>query len=42
MAGRLDPTFVISHRLQLEDAAKGYEMFVNKEDRCEKVVLKAS
>jgi threonine dehydrogenase-like Zn-dependent dehydrogenase len=42
MAGRLDPTFVISHRMQLEDAAKGYEMFVNKEDRCEKVVLKAS
>ena len=27
------------HRLPLSDAAKGYEIFLNKEDRCEKVVL---
>jgi threonine dehydrogenase-like Zn-dependent dehydrogenase len=38
--GDIDPSFVISHHLPLADAAKGYEMFVNKVDNCEKVVLK--
>ena len=42
MAGRIDPTFVITHRLPLADAAKGYDMFLNKRDNCEKVVLKAT
>jgi threonine dehydrogenase-like Zn-dependent dehydrogenase len=41
-AGRIDPTFIITHRLPLEDAAHGYELFLKKEDGCEKVVLKAS
>jgi threonine dehydrogenase-like Zn-dependent dehydrogenase len=40
--GDIDPTFVITHRMRLEDAARGYEMFAKKEDNCEKVVLKAS
>jgi threonine dehydrogenase-like Zn-dependent dehydrogenase len=40
--GRIDPSFVITHRLPLAEAARGYEMFVNKEDNCEKVVLKAA
>lgn len=31
---------IISHRLPLSDAAKGYEMFQKKEDDCVKVVLK--
>ena len=39
--GEIDPTFVITHRMRLEDAPKGYEMFLNKEDNCEKVVLTA-
>ena len=39
--GDIDPTFVITHRLRLDDAASGYEMFLNKEDNCEKVVLSA-
>jgi threonine dehydrogenase-like Zn-dependent dehydrogenase len=39
--GEIDPTFVITHRLRLEDAPKGYDMFLRKEDNCEKVVLKA-
>ena len=39
--GEIDPTFVITHRLRLEEAPKGYEMFLRKEDNCEKVVLKA-
>jgi threonine dehydrogenase-like Zn-dependent dehydrogenase len=38
--GELDPSFVITHRLRLEDAPRGYEMFVHKQDNCEKVVLK--
>jgi threonine dehydrogenase-like Zn-dependent dehydrogenase len=39
--GKIDPTFVITHRMRLEDAPKGYEMFLRKEDNCEKVVLTA-
>jgi threonine dehydrogenase-like Zn-dependent dehydrogenase len=38
--GEVDPTFVITHRLKLEEAPKGYEIFKNKEDECIKVVLK--
>jgi len=38
--GDLDPSFIITHRLPLEDAPRGYEMFLNKEDDCLKVVLK--
>jgi threonine dehydrogenase-like Zn-dependent dehydrogenase len=38
--GEIDPSFVITHRLRLTDAANGYEMFRNKEDECLKVVLK--
>jgi len=37
--GEIDPSFVITHRLRLEDAPKGYDMFVHKRDNCEKVVL---
>jgi threonine dehydrogenase-like Zn-dependent dehydrogenase len=39
--GDIDPSFVISHTMPLSDAPKGYDMFVNKIDNCEKVVLKA-
>jgi threonine dehydrogenase-like Zn-dependent dehydrogenase len=39
--GEIDPSVVITHRLPLADAAKGYEIFVNKEDNCEKVVMTA-
>ena len=38
-AGEIDPSFVISHRLPLEQAPQGYEMFKNKTDECTKVVL---
>jgi threonine dehydrogenase-like Zn-dependent dehydrogenase len=40
-AGDIDPTFVITHRMKLEDAPKGFDLFVHKEDECMKVVLKA-
>jgi threonine dehydrogenase-like Zn-dependent dehydrogenase len=37
--GEIDPGFVITHRMRLDDVARGYDMFLNKEDGCEKVVL---
>jgi len=39
--GEIDPSFVITHRLSLEQAPKGYDMFLHKRDNCEKVVLSA-
>ena len=38
--GAIDPTFVITHILSLEDAPDAYELFKRKEDGCVKVVLK--
>jgi threonine dehydrogenase-like Zn-dependent dehydrogenase len=37
--GEIDPSFVITHRMRLDDAPEGYEIFLNKEDDCIKVVL---
>src|SRR3954454_23265499 len=37
--GELNPTRIITHRLPLAEAPRGYDMFKNKEDGCEKVVL---
>jgi threonine dehydrogenase-like Zn-dependent dehydrogenase len=37
--GDIDPSFVITHRMKLDEAAKGYDMFVHKDDECVKVVL---
>ncbi len=42
VAGRIDPSFVITHHMPLTEAAAGYDMFVKKHDNCEKVVLKAA
>ncbi|MDB4965013.1 MAG: Threonine dehydrogenase [Myxococcales bacterium] len=38
--GKIDPSFIITHRMKLEDAAHGYDIFLNKQDECMKVVLK--
>jgi threonine dehydrogenase-like Zn-dependent dehydrogenase len=38
--GEIDPSFVITHQMKLEDAPRGYELFKNKEDGCIKIVLK--
>ena len=38
--GEIDPSFVITHRMQLDDAAHGFGIFNDKEDDCIKVVLK--
>jgi threonine dehydrogenase-like Zn-dependent dehydrogenase len=40
--GDIDPSFVITHHMPLSDAARGFELFMNKQDGCEKVVLKAA
>jgi threonine dehydrogenase-like Zn-dependent dehydrogenase len=38
--GDIDPSFVVTHRLPLEQAPEGYRMFRDKQDRCVKIVLK--
>ena len=38
--GAIDPSFVISHRLTLDDAPDAYAMFRDKTDGCTKVVLR--
>ncbi|MEU2613710.1 zinc-dependent alcohol dehydrogenase [Micromonospora sp. NPDC007271] len=38
--GEIDPSFIITHTLRLEDAPQGYDTFKNKQDDCLKVVLK--
>jgi threonine dehydrogenase-like Zn-dependent dehydrogenase len=37
----IDPTFIITHRMSLEEAPAGYELFKQKQDECVKVVLSA-
>jgi threonine dehydrogenase-like Zn-dependent dehydrogenase len=39
---KIDPTFVISHRMALEDAAEGYKMFKNQQDEVTKIVMRPS
>jgi threonine dehydrogenase-like Zn-dependent dehydrogenase len=38
--GEIDPTFIITHRLRLDQAPWAYRTFRDKEDGCIKVVLK--
>src|SRR3989449_7207515 len=38
--GEVDPTFVITHHLRLEEAPYGYEIFRDKKDNCIKIVLR--
>ena len=37
--GDIDPSFVITHRMSLDEAPKGYELFDFNKDECIKVVL---
>ena len=39
-AGDIDPSYIITHRLTLEDAPAGYKTFHDKEDNCIKIVMK--
>jgi threonine dehydrogenase-like Zn-dependent dehydrogenase len=38
-AGDLDPSFLITHRMSLEDGPRGYELFKKKEDGCLRAVF---
>ncbi len=38
-SGRIDPSFVVTHRLPLSQAPHGYKIFREKQDGCIKVVL---
>jgi threonine dehydrogenase-like Zn-dependent dehydrogenase len=40
VAGEIDPSFVVTHRLPLGEAPNAYETFKHKQDECVKVVLK--
>jgi threonine dehydrogenase-like Zn-dependent dehydrogenase len=38
--GEIDPSYIVTHRMKLDDAPVGYELFKKKRDDCLKVVLK--
>lgn len=38
--GEIDPSFVVTHTMTLEDAPEGYRIFNEKKDNCIKIVLK--
>jgi threonine dehydrogenase-like Zn-dependent dehydrogenase len=38
--GEIDPSFVVTHHMSLDEAPQGYEIFKHKQDECVKVVLK--
>jgi len=38
--GEIDPSFVVSHTMSLDEAPNAFDMFLNKQDECIKVVLK--
>ena len=38
--GDIDPSFVVTHIMSLDEAPRAYDMFKNKQDGCIKVVLK--
>jgi threonine dehydrogenase-like Zn-dependent dehydrogenase len=40
-AGELDPSFVVSHEMNLDDAPAGYDMFMHKRDEVMKIILRS-
>jgi len=38
--GDIDPSFVVTHRMRLDEAPQGYKIFREKQDHCIKIVLK--
>lgn len=39
-AGAIDPIYIITHRLPLNEAPEAHKIFKEKKDNCIKVVLK--
>jgi threonine dehydrogenase-like Zn-dependent dehydrogenase len=38
--GEIDPSFIVTHHLPLEEAPAGFDIFTKKEQDCIKIVLK--
>jgi threonine dehydrogenase-like Zn-dependent dehydrogenase len=38
--GEVDPSFVVTHRMSLEEAPQAYELFKHKDNECLRVVFK--
>ena len=38
--GEIDPSFIITHKIRLEDAPAAYKTFRDKQDGCVKVVIR--
>ena len=39
-SGEIDPSFIITHRMALDDAPRGYRIFRDKEEGCIKIVMR--
>ncbi|HEX5057787.1 MAG TPA: zinc-dependent alcohol dehydrogenase [Kofleriaceae bacterium] len=39
--GDIDPSFIVSHYMNLDDAPKGYDMFMHKQDEVMKIILRS-
>jgi threonine dehydrogenase-like Zn-dependent dehydrogenase len=39
--GEIDPSFVVSHHMSLDEAPRGYDLFMHKQDEVMKIVLRA-
>jgi threonine dehydrogenase-like Zn-dependent dehydrogenase len=39
--GEIDPSFVVSHHMNLDEVARGYDMFMHKQEEVMKIVLRA-
>jgi threonine dehydrogenase-like Zn-dependent dehydrogenase len=37
--GEIDPSFIVSHHMKLDEIPQGYELFKHKQDNCTKIVL---
>jgi threonine dehydrogenase-like Zn-dependent dehydrogenase len=37
--GELDPSYLLTHRVTLDDASKAYKTFGKREDNCMRVVI---
>ena len=37
--GDIDPSFVVTHRMKLDDAPQGFDIFNRKEEGCIKIVM---
>ncbi|HNY63860.1 MAG TPA: zinc-dependent alcohol dehydrogenase [Deltaproteobacteria bacterium] len=42
LQGKVDPSFVFTHRFLLDEIPRAYEVFRNKEDNCMKVLVKVA